>query len=228
MSTPSVSSRRVKVWDLPTRLFHWTLVGLIVTLGVTGQFGFLTVHMAIGPAILALIAFRLIWGVIGSDTARFSQFVRGPKAIRAYLAASRAGTAHVIGHNPLGAFSVLGLLALVGLQAATGLFTSDDILSQGPLAHLVSAKTVTLISIVHRVGFNVLLALIVLHVGAVAFYKLVKKDDILTPMITGEKAVPDTVQGITFRSSLLALIVLAVACAAIWGGLTLVPEAPAY
>lgn len=223
----SPHTHRVKVWDLPTRLFHWILVLLIVVLGVSGELGKLDIHMLAGPAVLALVLFRLLWGVVGSDTARFSHFVRGPRAVAAYVAAARQGTVRSIGHNPLGAFSVLALLALVAVQATTGLFTSDDILSEGPLAHLVSAKTVSLLSGLHRIGFKVLLAFIAVHLAAVAFYRLVKKDDLIQAMISGEKSVPADVQGIRFRSPLLALALLAVSCALVWGILAAFP-APAF
>lgn len=225
---PPAPIHRVKVWDLPTRLFHWVLVLLIVALGVSGQLGQLTVHMLLGPAVLALILFRLIWGVIGSETARFSHFVRGPKSVLAYLAAARHGAVRSVGHNPLGAFSVLALLSLVLVQGITGLFTSDDILSQGPLAHLLSSTDVALLSSLHRIGFKLLLAFIAVHLAAVLFYRLVKKDDMIRAMITGEKQVPDGIEGIRFRHSLLALAALVIACLVVWGGLALAPEAPAF
>ena len=216
-------THRVKVWDLPTRLFHWALVLLIVALGASGQLGRLDIHMLIGPAVVALILFRLVWGFVGSETARFSHFVRGPRAVLAYVAAARDGTVRSLGHNPLGAFSVLALLALVLIQGVTGLFTSDDILSEGPLAHLVSSKTVAALSAAHRIGFNVLLAFIAVHLAAVGFYRFVKKDDMVEAMITGEKSVPNGVEGIRFRSPLLALAILAVCCAVVWGTLAAFP-----
>lgn len=224
---PSNHSHRVKVWDLPTRLFHWLLVVLIVLLGISGELGKLNLHMIICPAVLTLILFRLVWGFIGSETARFSHFVRGPKAIRAYLAAASQGAVRSVGHNPLGAFSVLALLSLILLQSVTGLFTSDDILSEGPLAHLLSAKTVALVSTIHRVGFKLLLAFVVLHLAAVAFYRFVKKDDMVEAMITGKKKVPADVVGIRFRHPLLALAVLAVCAAIVWGTLAVLPP-PAF
>ncbi|MGE4281725.1 MAG: cytochrome b/b6 domain-containing protein [Magnetospirillum sp.] len=220
-------THRVKVWDLPTRLFHWLLVGLIVILGISGELGKLNIHMLVGPAVVALILFRIVWGFVGSETARFSHFVHGPKAILAYVAAAKAGAVRSVGHNPLGAFSVLALLGLVLVQGLTGLFTSDDILSEGPLAHLVSGKTVALLSAVHRIGFKLLLAFIALHLAAVVFYRLVKKDDMVQAMITGEKLVPENVRGIRFKNPLLALAILVVCCALVWGTLAAFP-APAF
>lgn len=208
----------VRVWDLPTRLFHWVLVALIAVLWASGEFGRLDLHMQLGQGALALILFRIIWGFVGSRTSRFGHFVRGPAAIRAYLLAARRGAVRSVGHNPLGALSVLALLTLVLAQAVSGLFVSDDIMTEAPLAHLVSAKTVSLLSSVHRIGFKLLLVLITLHLAAVLFYRVVKKDDLVRAMITGRKQVPDGVEGIRYRNPLIALAVLAAAAALVWGG----------
>lgn len=208
---------RIQVWDLPIRLFHWGLVALVVVLWVSGQWGKLDLHMLLGSWALALLLFRWAWGFVGSPTARFSQFVRGPRAVLGYLAAARAGAVRSIGHNPLGAFSVLALLGLLSVQAVTGLFTSDDIFSEGPLAHLASGKVVALMSTIHRIGAKLLLALVAVHLAAVAFYTLVKKDDLVPAMITGLKTVPKGVEGIRYASPLLALVVLAASVAVVWG-----------
>lgn len=213
------SSTHVRVWDLPIRLFHWSLAALVATSIISGLRGKLDVHMVLGLCVLALILFRLAWGVVGSETARFSQFVRGPRAVLDYLHAAKAGKARSIGHNPLGAYSVLALLGILLAQAATGLFTSDDIATDGPLTYLISSKMTALLSTLHRVGFKALLGLLGLHLAAVAFYTLVKKDDLLLAMLTGDKKVPAGVVGITSRSPLLALILLAAAMATVWGGL---------
>ena len=224
---PTASSAvRVKVWDLPTRLFHWLLAVLVLALAVSGELGMLDLHMTLGPAALALVLFRLIWGVVGSDTARFSHFVRGPRGVLAYLAAARRGAAHGVGHNPLGAFSVIALLAMVSLQALSGLFTTDDIATDGPLAHLMATKTVSLLSSIHRIGFKALLALIGAHLAAVAFYRLIKRDDLITPMITGEKLVPALSAPPRLRSPWLALAALVLAAAAVWGTLAAYPPPP--
>lgn len=214
---PHSPTTRVKVWDLPIRLFHWVLVALVAALWLSGELGHLDRHMLLGEIVLALLIFRLAWGVAGSPTARFSHFVRGPGAALAYLRAARSGAVRSIGHNPLGAYSVLALLALLLVQAVSGLFTSDDIFTEGPLAHLASAETVSLLSTIHRAGFKVLLAFIGLHLAAVVFYRVVKKDDLVRAMITGTKEVPTGVEGIRFRNPLLALVLLLVAGAVVWG-----------
>lgn len=214
-----VGTTKVRVWDQPIRLFHWSLAALVSILWVSGQLGQLDIHMRLGLWVLALLIFRLGWGIVGSPTARFSQFVRGPKAIRAYVVAARAGTARSIGHNPLGALSVLGLLGLLLVQSTSGLFTTDDIVTNGPLTHLVGSKTVALLSSLHRLGSKLLLGLIAVHLAAVAFYTWVKHDDLVRAMITGTKAVPPGIAGIRFAHPLLALAVLAAAIALVWGGL---------
>ena len=120
-----MSTKRIRLWDLPTRVFHWLLVICIVASFVSGQLGgnLMDWHGKIGLLIVGLIVFRLVWGLIGSTYARFSQFVPTPAKLKAYLQGEWRG----VGHNPLGAFSVFGLLALVGIQVATGLFANDDI-----------------------------------------------------------------------------------------------------
>lgn len=209
---------RVAVWDLPVRLFHWTLAALVAALWVTGEFGPLDLHLGLGPAALALVLFRLGWGVAGSRTARFGEFVRGPRGILAYL---RAPAAPPLGHNPLGALSVLALLAMVGTQAATGLFTSDDIFTEGPLAHLVAAKTVSALSTLHRLGGKVLLALVGLHLAAILFYRVAKGENLVRPMLTGWKEAPPGTAGNSGGRAAPALALAALAAALVWGGLAI-------
>lgn len=212
-------SRDVKVWDLPVRLFHWTLVAVIAALWASGEFGKLDIHMQLGAGALALVAFRLAWGVAGSRTARFADFIRGPGTVLAHL---RGALPPRVGHNPLGALSVVLLLTLVLAQAVTGMFTSDDIMTEGPLAQFASAETVSLLSTVHRVGFKVLLAAIGLHLAAIAFYRLIKRENLLTPMVTGKTSAPEGVDGNSGGNPLVALLLAAAAAALVWGGLALV------
>ncbi len=207
-------AKKVKVWDLPTRLFHWTLVPGVIALWVSGQMGKLDCHMIVGALLIGLILFRLAWGLFGSETALFRNFVPGPRKLLGFL---KTGAAHSsIGHNPLGALSVLALLGLCLVQALSGLFTSDDIISEGPLAKLVSGSVVSLLSTVHRTGSTVLLVLIGLHLCAILFYTFVKKDSLLKPMITGAKSVPAEVKGISFVNPVWALPLLVVSLAVAW------------
>ncbi len=182
----------VVVWDLPIRAFHWCLVVLVTVAVVTAKLGRMEIHMLAGEAILVLLLFRLVWGVIGSQTARFSQFVRGPRAVFAYAADLLRGRtgAPVLGHNPIGALMVLALLAALAVQAASGLFTSDDILVDGPLVPLAASSTVKTLSTLHRTLADGILVLVGVHVLAVFAYLLVKKENLVRPMITGRKAVP--------------------------------------
>lgn len=204
----------VRVWDFPTRLFHWTLALLIALQYATGEFHFLDMqwHFCFGYATLALIAFRVLWGFFGSQTSRFSDFLRGPRAVLRYLRDSMSTNPQArVGHNPLGGWSVLALLASVAAQAVSGLFSSDDIDTDGPLVAHVSDATVKLMTRVHHWNENVLLALVCLHVAAVLLYLLVKHDDLIAPMFSGRRRDGGS-RPVSFASSRLALV-LFVACA---------------
>lgn len=179
----------IRVWDLPTRLFHWLLVALMVAAFVTGQLGgdLMPWHGRLGLAVIGLLVFRLIWGFVGSTHARFTNFFPRPATVAAYLRGQWRG----LGHNPLGALSVFGLLAIVAIQALTGLFANDDIAFQGPLAVLVEGATSLWLTSIHRIMVNLLLLLVGLHVASVLFYTWVKRDNLVLPMITGTKVVAD-------------------------------------
>lgn len=179
--------QRILVWDLPLRVFHWSLLVLVVAAFVSVQIGgnAMVWHGRFGMAILGLLAFRLSWGLIGSTYARFSSFVRGPLTILAYLRGEWQG----VGHNPLGALSVLGLLTVLLLQVLTGLFANDDIAFQGPYAVLVSSDTSTVITGWHKTNVWLLAALIAAHLGAIIFYAHMKRDNLVKPMLVGYKVV---------------------------------------
>lgn len=180
-----MKGKRILLWDLPTRLFHWLLVAAVAAAVVTGQLGgsLMDWHGRIGLFIAGLLAFRIVWGMFGATYARFAQFVPTPGKIKAYLAGRWQGE----GHNPLGALSVFGLLALLAVQVATGLVGNDDIAFSGPLADLVSRELSNRLTGLHHLLANVLVALVVLHVAAIAFYVRVKKQKLVKPMITGWK-----------------------------------------
>ena len=169
---------KVAIWDLPTRLFHWTLACLITFSWWCAEYHHDDWHIWSGLAVLSLLIFRLLWGFVGSSTARFANFVRGPRSVLGYLRGGWRG----IGHTPLGALSVIALLALTALQVVLGLIASDeDGIMQGPLAGFVSIETSDAARDLHETLFNVLLGFIVLHVAAIAFYKLRGKS-LLKPM----------------------------------------------
>lgn len=184
-----MQEKRILVWDLPVRVFHWLLFALVVTAVVTGLRGgnLMTVHGLVGQLILGLLAFRVAWGLFGPTYARFNNFVRGPSAILAYL----RGDWHGVGHNPVGALSVLALMAVLFVQVLLGLFANDDIAFRGPFNPLVSRETSAFITGLHRTTGWLIIALVSLHVLAIFYYALVRKDNLVRPMITGWKSVSD-------------------------------------
>lgn len=221
---------RFRLWDLPTRLFHWTLVVLVAVAFVSGFKGGngMEIHGKAGIGIAGLLAFRLVWGFAGSTYARFASFVRGPAAIRAYL----RGEWHGVGHNPLGALSVLALLGLLAFQVGTGLFGNDDIAFNGPLQALAGKDTSDLLTGLHRKSLWLLLALVGLHVAAIGYYVRAKKENLVRPMVTGWKeAPPEGAQpasgGGVFAFLFAAAIGLLAACAASGAFLPPPPPPPA-
>jgi cytochrome b len=180
-------THRIQLWDLPIRIFHWSLLAAITTAIVTGKLGgeWMPLHGKAGIAIVGLLSFRIVWGLIGSGTARFAHFLPSPTSLLDYLRGRWRG----LGHNPLGALSVVALLGLIGVQAGTGLFTNDDIAFTGPLAVLASADLSLWLTGWHRQLVNGLFVLIGLHLTAIFFHVKFKKDNIVKPMVTGWKEV---------------------------------------
>lgn len=190
----SPHQRQITVWDRPIRLFHWALVVLLPSMWWTAEQGELDWHIALGMVTLALLIFRVLWGFTGSATARFGNFMRGPHAVVGYL--RRKGTSDpVIGHNPLGGWSVIAMLLLMLCQIALGLVAGDpDDAAVGPLNHLVSFTISDTATELHQLLFNVIMGIVGLHVGAVLFYLLVRGDNLVRPMVNGRKSVPDDVE----------------------------------
>lgn len=220
--------RTIRVWDFPTRLFHWSLVALVVFSFVSGILGggLIEWHARSGLAIAGLLSFRLLWGVLGSTYARFASFLPTPARLKAYL----SGEWRRPGHNPLGALSVFALLGLLSFQAATGVFSNDDIAFEGPLYALVSKATSDTLSSWHRLSFWWLVGLVTLHVSAVLFYLVVKKDDLIRPMVTGTKEVRDAEATPAQGGGVLAFVAAAtIAAVLVWlaaGGLISPPPPP--
>lgn len=213
--TGTAAGKKIRVWDLPTRLFHWLLVLAIGAAWFTGENGgnWLIWHGRLGLLIVGLVAFRLAWGFVGSTYARFATFFPTPGKVKAYLAGAWRG----LGHNPLGALSVFGLLALVAFQAATGLFAyNDDIAYEGFLYPLVGSAASELATRLHHQGFDLLLILAGIHVAAIVFYGRFKKDNLLKPMITGDKEVE---QGVSAQGGgpVAFVVALAFSVAVVWG-----------
>jgi len=211
------------VWDLPVRLFHWVLVVLFIAAWTTAEQGpaWMDRHMLIGYAIMTLVLFRLLWGIYGSDQARFRTFFSGPRQVLAYVQNMLHGTAEQsIGHNPLGGWSVVVMLLLIGIQTGTGLFANDDIYNEGPLTGWVSNATSGLLTRIHKLNFNLLLAIVAIHIVAVLLHLLVKKENLIKPMFNGFKELEDHQPASGQRPWWLALVTL-LACGAAVGWLVL-------
>ena len=190
---PPPAPAKTAVWDVPTRLFHWTLVGLIAFSWWSAEEERSDWHLWSGLAILSLLIFRLLWGLFGSSTARFANFVRGPRSVLAYARDMKGWKP--IGHSPLGALSVIAMLGAIAVQVGLGLFAVDkDGLYEGPLASLVSLDAAEEIADLHEDWFNVLLVLIGLHIAALLFYRLVLGKKLIRPMITGSTAAETDVE----------------------------------
>jgi cytochrome b len=220
------ATHRVKLWDLPLRVFHWSLLVAVTTAIVTGKLGgeWMSLHGKAGIAIVGLLAFRVVWGLVGSGTSRFAHFLPTPGALLAYVKGRWRG----IGHNPLGALSVVALIGLIGFQAISGLFSNDDIAFAGPLAGLVDEELSQWFTGWHHQVVNGLFVLLGLHVVAIFFHVKVKKDDIVTPMVTGWKKVP-IAQAVP-RQGRLGALILAVSAGLGAGyaasGAWITPDAP--
>ena len=212
-----MNKKRIRLWDLPTRVFHWSLVVLVVASFVTGKIGgnAMVWHGRCGLAILGLLSFRLLWGMIGSTYARFLTFLPTPAAVLAYLRGQWRG----LGHNPLGALSVFGLLGVLAFQVSSGLFANDDIAFRGPLYALITSGLSERLTGWHKLSVNLLLLLVFLHLLAIGFYARVKGDNLLKPMLTGVKEVdPDQGPAATGGGPLAFVVALAFAVAAVYAG----------
>lgn len=209
--------RVVKVWDAPVRLFHWSIVLLVAFSYVTARQGWIEWHFLSGYTILALVGFRIAWGIVGSDTARFSAFVRGPRAALQHLShVVRGKTEDEPGHNAAGGLMVLVLLGLLLFQAGTGLFSGDGIFVEGPLAQFVGGAMSETITGWHGFGFDLILIAVALHVAAVVFYAVVLKQNLVRPMITGRKWLASTVAAPHMGSLWVAAALLAISAGAVW------------
>ena len=225
----------VPVWDLPTRLFHWTLVALMIAQWLTTESdSALQYHVWGGYTVLTLVLFRLMWGFAGSDTARFSHFVRGPDAALEYVKALLRGeTPLYLGHNPMGGWSILALLTLLLIQAGTGLFANDDIAFEGPLYALVGKEFSDRVAGIHRLIELPIILLVLAHLGAIIFYVRFKKQALIMPMITGWKVgAGETAQGggpVALIVALLIALAVAYGVSGIWlPPPPLTPETPNF
>lgn len=207
--------RTVRVWDLPTRFFHWSLVAGVALAWLTGDvLEQMTPHQVVGLFILGLVVFRIVWGVLGSTYARFSQFVVGWHGIKQYL----TGQWHGMGHNPVGGWSAIAMLLTLLAMIVTGLFANNDADYTGPLAFLVNEAISTFLTRAHHFLFDVLWVLIMIHVGAILLYKYVLGKDLIRPMIVGDaQAESDTDEPARGGGWLAFIVAVAIALAAVYG-----------
>ncbi|MBL8290024.1 MAG: cytochrome b/b6 domain-containing protein [Rubrivivax sp.] len=220
VNTPSAATRTtVRIWDLPTRVFHWVLAASVIGSLVSGTVGgkAMVAHFWFGYIALGLLAFRLVWGFAGGRWSRFASFVHPPAALLRYLRGERRDGEHLdAGHSPLGAGSVFAMLAVLIVQVGTGLIADDEISERGPLNKYVSGATAVVATAWHKnYGRWIVLALVVLHVGAIAFYRLRHRRDLVGPMWHGDKSLGADVPASRddARTRTLALV-LALAAAA--------------
>jgi len=177
---------KIRIWDLPTRLFHWLFAFAVLGAIITDLIEEIEWHSYCGYTALVLVVFRIIWGFVGPYNARFSSFIPSFKELLLFL---KDHQVQHLGHNPLGALSVIGMLLIVLIQASAGLFTDDDISFQGPLAKYVSEDIVKLMNWIHETNHWLVYGIVLLHLGAIFYYQRVKKENLIGPMIHGDKDV---------------------------------------
>jgi len=218
----SMTAFRVRVWDAPTRFFHWALVLCFVGSVSTAKIGGAAMawHFRFGYCILTLLLFRLLWGFIGGHWSRFSSFIFHPRQVVAYLR-GQGDALHGVGHNPLGAGSVFAMLGFLSLQVATGLMSDDEIAAAGPLSRHVSNALVHGASFYHKeIGQRVLLLLVFLHLCAIAFYFFRKHENLVRAMLSGDKTLsfcaPSADDGTAQRSKAVFIVLVCVALVGAW------------
>jgi cytochrome b len=212
------------VWDLPTRVFHWLLVLSIIGSYTTAKLDLMPWHMRLGELTIGMLIFRVLWGLVGPRHARFSNFIKGPGSVLQYL----KGGIKSVGHNPLGAGMVVLMLLLLAVQATTGLFSTDDIAYVGPYNPSVSHALAEQLTGIHHKNFNIILAAIVLHLCAIAYYTFVKKERLVPAMFHGQKPAEDVPAQEAIPSSQLwkALILIAVTGGCVYWLLHAAPPPP--
>lgn len=184
-------ARRVRIWDPALRAFHWLLAVLVIANWLLGKFGpnIMTLHFWLGYSIVALLAFRLIWGIIGPESARFSSLFHHPRSVTGYLRDMvKREPSHWPGHNPLGALAVIAMLLVLIWQVGTGLIADpDDFVNVGPLADKVGSDVATKADAWHALGADLILIFVLMHIAAILFYRIWKNEDLIRPMLTGWK-----------------------------------------
>ena len=208
----SASLAPVRVWDPYVRLFHWLLVAGILASWISGENGWMDLHYRIGLCVMGLVIFRILWGLVGSRTARFTHFVKGPGAVFSYTKTIlKRKPSFTFGHNAGGGAMVVLLLLLVLGQASSGLFNSDDVLFEGPFYEQVPDSVSRLMGFLHGTLFNLLLVLVALHIAVIALYLVWKRENLVRAMVTGRALLPKENGEADFASPFRALIVAVIA-----------------
>lgn len=216
MAEDRTGLRAVRVWDAPTRLFHWALALLVLFSWISVRRNWMQLHFLSGYTVLTLLLFRIAWGLLGSETARFARFLRSPAAALRHLAhLTRREPDTEAGHNAAGGWMVLLLLLVLAVQTGTGLFSNDDAISEGPFAEWAGKDLSDRISGLHALNFRLILAAVGLHVLAVAVYAVVKRQNLLRPMLTGQKNLPPGIAAPRMAPPLRAALLLAIAAAVV-------------
>lgn len=208
--------REVEIWDLPLRLFHWCLAVLVAFSIWSGLEGGLTLkyHMWSGYSILTLLIFRVLWGFVGGEHARFASFLRGPgQVIQALRAMATPSPLNFAGHNPLAGWMIVVMLAALLFQVGSGLFANDDLLNEGPLYRYVGKELSDRLTGLHEINFTLLLILIALHVGAIAYHRLRKGEHLVQAMISGRKRLASSVPAPSRVGLVRALVLLGLSAA---------------
>jgi cytochrome b len=206
----ATTTRQVVVWDLPTRLFHWLAAILVAAAYATWRLNWMDWHVKAGYALLALVLFRIVWGVVGSQTARFAGFVTAPRTALRHLARIlRRAPDHQVGHNPAGGWMVLLLLALLLAETLSGIYIDNDVADVGPLTGITPAAIANAITSLHAILWDVLLGAVVVHVAAIAIYAVAKRHNLLLPMISGRKLLPQRVPQPRIVGSVWAAVLFA-------------------
>lgn len=208
----------VRVWDLPLRLFHWALAVAVALAWSFGQLGWMEWHLRLGYSVLALLLFRILWGVLGSENVRFTRFLRGPGAVLRHLGeVLRRRPDHETTHSALGGWAAAVILLVLSVQVASGLFSDDEILTAGPLAAYVPRAVVRLATTVHVTNRAIVLVVVLAHVLAIALYARLFRRNLVTPMLTGTKQLPPGTMPPRLGSAWLALALFLLCAAAAQG-----------
>lgn len=210
----------IKIWDVYIRLNHWLIVLLVASAWLSSEFGDAEFkwHSINGYIIFVLVLSRIVWGIIGSTTARFSNFIASPfKAIQYLLALRNNKATNYLGHNPAGGWMVIAFLLVLLGQTITGMLSSDDVLFEGPFSYYISSGMVETMTGIHHLLFNILMVLVGLHIAAVLYHQLIKNEKIIQAMFSGKKhSATDVKKPLSFRPFYIALTVILLVAFSFW------------